>query len=214
LKTGIVVAGSAILLLLTMPTIFAVAQVEKPQLGTIQVTKSIAKTTLDNQVTLLVTVLNNGTIPVFDIEVYEYLNPSLQAHGNATITQPSGQSQIPISGGTVATAVQVIIDPPPPNTLSPRQQLTIEYTQRAPDSGDFRIPASLAWYSFQRGGTTIRLNIYSNGLILHVPNGIEKAVAIIYPYVLAATGLVVTVTILIWARDKLSNSKKRRLFYK
>lgn len=188
------------------------AQPQSTQVATIKVTKSIPTITLDDRVTFLLTIENNGSYPVFDLEVFEYLNQKLQPQGNAVITAPFGKSEFPMASAGVGSAAQVIIDPPPPNTLLPGQTMTIEYKQLAPSSGDFQVPAALTWYSYKLGSSTIRLNFYSNGLILHIPNGYEKTVLIIYPYVLSITAFAITLTILFWARNRLGKINRAKQF--
>jgi hypothetical protein len=186
----------------------AAAQNQQPPTATLKVTKSIPSVSLDDVATFQLVVENNGTVPVFDIEVYEYINTALQPTSSIVITTPTGQSTNPLSTGGVATASQVIVDAPPPASLMPGQSLNLQYKMRAPNSGDFQVPASIAWFSYLLDKSTIRTNYYSNGLLLHIPNGYEKAIIIVYPYVISVTAFAATVTVLLWARGKLQKRKR------
>ncbi len=183
------------------------ASTDQP-LGSIKVTKSVPSVSLNNEISVTLTIQNNGTIPVFDLEIYEYMNANLQVRGNIEVNELSANSAVPVASGGVTSVAQVIVDPPPPNTLMPGEKMTLKYVQIAPKAGDFQIPTSLIWFSFKYGGSTIRSSIYSNGLMVHVPNDFEKAIFLIYPYVLAAATFSSTITILLWARTKLAKLKK------
>jgi hypothetical protein len=176
--------------------------------GSLKVTKSIPRVTSDNRITVLITIENNGSVPIYDLQVFEYFNTNLRAEGSALLTQPSGKSEISLAATEVATRVQVIIDPPRPNLLMPGEKLTIEYTQYSPRGGDFTLPPALTWFSYQFDRSTVRLSFYSNGLIVHVPNEFEKAFLTVYPYVLSATAFTTTFTILLWARKRLKTLRK------
>lgn len=175
--------------------------------GTVKVTKSIPAVSLDDRVSVVLTVENNGTVPLFDLQVYEYLNAKLLVQGSMAVRGPSGVSEVPLAPGGLASVAQVIVDAPPPNTLMPGQKLTLSYTQVAPRAGDFQIPTSLVWYSYKYAESTIRASVYSNGLMLHVPNEFEKDALQVYPYVLSATTFTSTITVLLWARRKLAKLK-------
>lgn len=184
------------------------AATNTPAVGTLKVSKTIPGVSLNNEVSVLLTIQNNGTVPVFDLQIYEYMNANLGVRGGISLKGPSTKSIVPVGSGGLVSINQVIIDAPPPSTLLPGQTMTLRYTQVAPKAGDFQIPTSLVWFSYVYGGSTIRLSIYSNGLLVHVPNDVEKATLQVYPYILSAATFTSTFTILLWARKKLGRLKK------
>jgi len=190
-------------LLLTVLTPVVRAQNQNAPLATLLVTKSIQSVSTDDVATFRLSIQNNGTVPVFDVEVYEYMNTALQSVGDIRVSTPEGQNTVGLATGSFGTPSQVIVDPPPPASLMPGQSLTLEYKMRAPHSGDFQVPASLAWFSYLRDRSTIRSNYYSNGLLLHIAGGFEKVIIKVYPYVLSVTTFAATLTVLFWARGKL-----------
>lgn len=199
---------AAVCLILALSIPFTFAQAQPQQVASLKLAKSITGVSPDDVVSFQLMVENNGTVPVIDVEVYEYLNTALNGVGSIAVTSPAGDASFPMSSSGLATAAQVIVDPPPPASLNPGQSLTLQYKMHAPSPGDFQVPADLVWFSYLRGGSTIRSNYYSNGLILHVPNGYEKVVILIYPYVLSILTFTAVVTILFWARGRLKEAKK------
>lgn len=189
----------------SVPVAFAQNQVAP--LATLQVTKSIHSVSADDVATLRLVVMNNGTVPVFDIEIFEYMNTALLSASDIQLTAPDGQNTIGLPTGGFGTPAQVIVDPPPPASLQPGQRLSLEYKMHAPHPGDFQIPASLAWFSYLHDKSTIRSNYYSNGLTLHIPGGIERVIIIAFPFVISAATFMVTITILLWARGRLRKGK-------
>ncbi len=206
--TPLLFLGIGLALLAFSITLPVQAATNSPAVGTIQVTKTIPGISLNNEVSVLLTIKNNGTVPVFDLQIYEYMNANLGVRGGISLQGPSTKSTVPVGSGGLVSINQVIIDAPPPSTLLPGQTMTLRYTQVAPKAGDFQIPTSLVWFSYIYGGSTIRLSIYSNGLLVHVPNDVEKAALQLYPYILSAATFTSTFTILLWARKKLGRLKK------
>ncbi len=203
----LVVILTGVLVMLSVNTI-PVHAATSPAVGTIKVMKSVPGVSLSDEISVVLTIQNNGTVPVFDLQVYEYMNANLPVKGGITIEGQSRESVVQVAPGGLTSVAQVIVDPPPPNTLMPGEKITLKYTQVAPKPGDFQIPTSLVWYSYNYGGSIIRLSVYSNGLLVHVLNYAEKAAFQIYPYILSAATFSSTMMILLWARRKLARLKR------
>jgi hypothetical protein len=179
-----------------------------PAVGSLRVIKTIPGVSVNDEISVLLTIQNNGTVPVFDLQIYEYMNSNLNVRGSIVVQGPSTRSTVSVGSGGLVSINQVIVDPPPPNTLMPGEKMTLSYTQVAPKAGDFQIPTSLVWFSYIYVGSTIRLSLYSNGQLVHVLNDYEKATLQIYPYVLAGATFSSTITILLWTRKKLGKLKR------
>ena len=181
-----------------------------PEVGSIKVAKSVPSITLDNKLTILLTIRNNGSVPVSGIEIYEYFNPSFTLQGGGTITHPSGSVTLPLAQSNTVTQVQAIIDPPSPNSLQPGQSMTLKYTEVAAGPGDFQVPPDLIWYTYTIASSDIKSSLYSNGITIHIPSQAEKLIFVVYPYILAAATFTVTLTILLWARRQLNLVDKKK----
>jgi len=183
---------------------------QSSQTGTITVTKTAPSVTSQG-VTVLLTIKNNGSIPINNFQIYEYFNTAFVSAGNGVITTPSGQSTFTITVSRLASTSQQIIVPPPPDTLNPGQKMSIQYTESAP-AGDYTVPQALVWYSYTVSGSTTTANVYSNSLFVHIPSQFEAVVRDFYPYILAITAFFATMTILLWARSRLAKLGRRNLF--
>lgn len=181
------------------------------QIATLKTVKSVPSVSLENKITIVLTITDNSSVPVSSIEVYEYFNPSFTMVGNVKVTEPSGTSTVAVPQTTTVTQVQAIIDPPLPDSLNPGQSVTISYVELAAGPGDFQVPPALTWFTFSVGPTEIRSSVYSNGVVVHIPNQMEKVILLVYPYVMAATAFTVTLTILVWVRNRLSKVDAKKL---
>lgn len=207
------IASAAILLLLlvmVVPCPPPSRAAQSSELGTLKVTKTVPSVTFSNKVTIVLTILNNGSLPVANIEIYEYFNPSFTLQGGATLQQRNGTALLPLTQSTTVTQVQAIIDPPPPDSLEPGESMTLTYTELAAGSGDFQVPPSLVWFTYMIGSAEVKASYYSNGVVIHIPSATEKIAIQFYPYVLAAATFTITMIILVWARRQLSLVDRKR----
>ncbi len=176
----------AVLLVSTLvfsPTLPLLAQEE---LGSLKAIKTAQKVITQGRVLTQLTVTNNGSIPIFEIEFFEYYNQAFTLDKTATLTTPVQVRTFPIEGtGASMGGSQFILQLGPNLVLLPGQSVTLEYWSEAPAPGDFLYPASLVWFSYRFGVSTIRSNMYSNGFIVHVPNQFEALIAAVIPYVVA-----------------------------
>jgi hypothetical protein len=157
------------------------------ELGSLHVTKKARVVTDQKWVITALTITNNSSVPVFDVEVFEYFNTNFTLAGNATwrfrdevFLTPLGR---PVLGQFIISFHRA---------LGPGDTLTLEYASLAPRSGDFRILPSLVWFSHFYGLSELRSNIYSNGLLVRIPSSLELAVTGGIPYIISVASGVVT----------------------
>ncbi len=202
----------AIFLTLLLFTFQASAQ-EGERLGSVSVRKSVAKVTDAGWILTNLEVKNNGSIPIFRIEIYEYYNAVFLLGENVTVKHGNKEYMGSIP---VASAGQFILQIAEPAELNVEETLSIRYWSRSAESGDFQVPTSLVWYSYSYGGNLLRTNIYSNGLLVHVKGELEQTVDRVLPYMIAAAVFVVTLFVLNYMRRNLRNAVvkigEKRLF--
>lgn len=203
----------AALFLLTASGLCTAGAASGPQSerGTISAVKTVPSVSPSNKVTIVLTITNNGSLPVTGIEIYEYFNPTFTLSGDVTITQPNGTSVLTLAQSNTVTQVQAIIDPPPPDSLRPKESMTLRYMEVAAGPGDFQVPPALVWFTYNVGSTETKASLYSNGIVVHIANATEKLVALIFPYVMAGTTFTATMLILMWSRRQLAMLERKKL---
>jgi len=158
-------------------------------------------------------VTNNAESPMFKIEIYEYFNELFELGDNITII--SGDILV-TNTMPAASGGQFILQLHFPQQLESNETFKIRYWTRSQKSGDFQVPQSLIWYSFNYQGNEIRQNIYSNGRIVHIRSYIESIVEDTFPYIIAGVTFVTTLLLLRYIRKNLGNvvekKEKPRIF--
>ncbi|MBI2936862.1 MAG: hypothetical protein HYY22_01515 [Thaumarchaeota archaeon] len=181
------------------------AQIDE-KLGTIAARKSVVKVTDDGWILTQLEVKNNGSVPVFKIEIYEYYNPAFTLGKNVTIEYNGIErvQSIPAASGG-----QFILEINEPSKIEPGQSFTIHYWSRSEKSGDFQIPTSIVWYSFTFKENLLRQNIFSNGLLTHVKGQLEQAIDQILPYAVSIAAFTATLLVLDYMRRNLRKPSQR-----
>ncbi len=183
------------------------------KLGTITARKSVVTVTDDGWVLTRLEVKNNGSVPVFKIEIFEYYNPAFTLGKNVTIRYNSIER---IQSVPTASGGQFILEISEPSQLEPGQAFDIQYWSHSEKSGDFQIPTSIVWYSFSFKGNLLRQNMFSNGLLTHVKGQLEQAIDQILPYAVSIAAFTATLLVLDYMRRNLRKPsqriKEKRLF--
>ena len=168
---------------------FADAQSDSPQIGTLKISKKVTDLDTDGSVEITVEIHNNSTVPIYELEVFEYYPPEFVLPASASIAHESfvGSAGIPprLETGVTGAQAQFIVTFPPSEVLLPGETATLSYRAQAPSTGNFQIPTSLIWYSYTYSQTLVRSNVYSNGLLVHIPNEFELAANSAIPYAVA-----------------------------
>lgn len=179
-----------LLLLLSLASLDQSSYGQEGRLGSVHVSKSVPRVTPEGLLLTSLLIRNNGSVPIFDLEDYEYYNKKLTVADNVTIrfgerlfVHPSGR---PTGGQFIVPLI---------GSLAPGETVAIEYWSSSQASGDFPIPPSLLWFSYRYDSTIIRSNTYSNGFIIRVPNPLERTAVQMIPYVVSIASFI----IILWA---------------
>ena len=193
-------------------TVLVLAQ-DETMLADVIARKSVVKVTDLGWILTKLEIINNGSVPVFTLEIYEYYNPGFTLGDNLTIKYVNTVTTKEISGNY---AGQIIIPIIHPVQLKAGESLEVMYWCRSHASGDFQIPASLVWYSFNYGENLIRTNILTGGLIVHVKSGLEQALDQALPYLISSVVFIITLIVLDYMRRNLrkavSKVNEQKLF--
>jgi len=183
------------------------------KLGTVAARKSVVTVTDDGWILTQLEVKNNGSVPVFKIEIYEYYNSAFTLGKNVTIKYNGVEH---VQGIPATSGGQFILEVNDPSQLEPGQSFYIQYWSRSEKSGDFQIPTSIVWYSFSFKGNLLRQNMFSNGLLTHVKGQLEQAIDQILPYAVSIAAFTATLLVLDYMRRNLRKPsqriKEKRLF--
>ncbi|MFQ6134552.1 MAG: hypothetical protein ACE5KU_01900 [Nitrososphaerales archaeon] len=186
---------------------------ERDLLADVVARKSVMEVTDSGWILTRLEITNNSSVPVFRIEIYEYYNPSFVLGDNFTVKY--GDKDV-IRGIPSASGGQFIIQINDPEQLEAGESLEIRYWSRSLASGDFQVPTSVVWYSFDYEGNLIRTNVFSNGLLVHVKGELERTVDQALPYVISGVAFVITLIVLDYMRRNLRGTvkkvKEKRLF--
>lgn len=191
---------SKMILLTLIITIFLTKPVisqDTEQITDIKVKKNVIEVTNSGWILIDLEITNLGDIPLYEIEIYEYYIELFDIGKNITIIYNEVQvlEKMPsASGGQFILPIYQI------EQLQSNEVLKIRYWTRSFESGDFRIPQSLVWYSFDYNDNNLRQNMYSNGLIVHIRSDIENIVTDIFPYVMAGLTFVTAIIVLRYIR--------------
>ncbi|MCL4436105.1 MAG: hypothetical protein M1503_00270 [Thaumarchaeota archaeon] len=207
--TAFLTIVSIIVCVFTAPVL---AQTDE-KLGTITVRKSVVKVTDDGWILTHLEVKNNGSVPIFKIEIYEYYNSAFTLGKNVTI-EYNGTKRV--QSIPAASGGQFILEIGEPSQLEPSKTVDIHYWSRSEKSGDFQIPTSIVWYSFSFKGNLLRQNMFSNGLLTHVKGQMEQTIDTILPYAVSIAAFTATLLVLDYMRRNLREPsqriKEKRLF--
>jgi len=123
--------------------------------GSVNVTKVAGDITLEGRFVLRIIVVNNGSVPVDNLEVYDFFQQNLLDIADATLTVNGKEEQIlplmgPSSSGSISS--QVIFVLPTSVTIFPGESIVITYSVGTPGEGSYFVPPALVWYSFSSGG--------------------------------------------------------------
>jgi len=157
------------------------------ELGSLKVSKRAQVINGQGLVLTTLTVENNGSVPVLDLEVFEYFNIDFQLGKNVTLIKNSTVIEQPVKR---AAGNQFIV--PLAQSLQPGQKVTLQYLSSSFKTGDSQVPSSLVWFSYQYGASTVRTSIYSNALLVHIPNATEQFVIRATPYIVSVASGIIT----------------------
>ncbi len=153
----------AVCCIILVSTGLASAQ-ESASLAEVVARKSVVEVTDSGWVLTRLEVRNNGSVPVFRLEIYEYYNSNFILGDNFTLKYRDKETVRRISS---ASGGQFIVSITDPEQLQAGESLEILYWSRSLASGDFQVPNSLVWYSFNYEENLIRLNVLSDGRLVH-----------------------------------------------
>lgn len=180
--------------------------------GSVNVTKVAGDITLEGRFVVQITVANNGSVPVDNLEVYDFFQQNLLDLKDATMIFNGKEEQIlplmgPSSSGSISS--QVIFVLPTSVTIFPGESVVITYSVGTPGEGSYFVPPALIWYSFSSGGSASRTFIYTNGLNVEVPTYLLRILLTLFPYIMAATSFVFMTYIILWARKQFKRTQER-----
>lgn len=180
--------------------------------GSVNVTKVAGEVTLEGRFVLRIIVVNNGSVPVDNVEVYDFFQQNLIDIRDATLSFNGKEEQIlplmgPSSSGSISS--QIIFVLPTSVIIFPGESVVITYSVGTPSEGSYFVPPALVWYSFSSGGSASRTFIYTNGLNVEVPTYLLRILVLLFPYIMAATSFVFMTYIIIWARKQFKRSQER-----
>lgn len=195
---------SKIILLTLIIAIFLIKPIpaqDIEQITNINVKKSVLEVTSSGWILIDLEIKNLGEIPLYEIEIYGYYNALFDIGENITIIYDdiSILEKMPTS-----SAGQFILSIYQVEQFESNQVLKIRYWTRSLESGDFRVPQSLVWYSFDDNNNKFRQNMYSNGLIVHVRSEAENIVIDIFPYIIAGLTFLTALIVLRYIRKNFS----------
>ncbi len=180
--------------------------------GSVNVTKVAGDITLEGRFVIHITVANNGSVPVDNLEVYDFFQQNLLDLRDATLIFNGKEQQIlPLMGPSRAGSIssQVIFLLPTSLTIFPGESVVISYSVGTPGEGSYFVPPALVWYSFSSGGSASRTFIYTNGLNVEVPTYLLRILLILFPYIMAATSFTFMAYIILWARKQFKKTQER-----
>lgn len=175
---------------------------EIEQLSDINVKKSVLDVTDLGWILIDVEIKNRGEKPIYEIEIYEYYNVLFDIGENITIIYGNTSTMLRMpstSGGQIILPISQV------EKLETNEIIKIRYWARSFESGDFHIPQSLVWYSFDYNENAIRQNMYSNGLLVHIRSYAENLTRDILPYVISGGTFVISILVLRYIRKNFRN---------
>jgi hypothetical protein len=163
-------------------------------LGKISVSKSASYS--GGKIVISLQISNIGQVPVSQLSLNEYFNKEFTVPERANLKYAGRTTEVLLGLGAGGLVSQAIVDISPEISLAPGEQIELQYEMVSSKVGDFLIPTTLVSYSFAYGKSLITTNIYSNGLLVHIPSAFELAVQGIIPYgVSSGSGVVIFVVL-------------------
>ncbi|MBI2183722.1 MAG: hypothetical protein HYU39_02055 [Thaumarchaeota archaeon] len=185
-KVAVRAPAVALLVITLLSLAWVVLGQEEPRV-TIQVSKSVPSVTTQGRVLTALAIKNNSTEEIFGIEVQEYFNTAFILEGNVTVRSKDQTLIYQIGRPSVN---QFIL--PFGSRVSPGETVGLEYWSNTITSGDFQVPASLVFFTYQSGSGPLRKSIYSNALLVHIPTAFERAATELIPYFVSVASVVIT----------------------
>ncbi|MFQ6011973.1 MAG: hypothetical protein ACE5KG_07355 [Nitrososphaerales archaeon] len=180
--------------------------------GSVNVTKGVVDVTLEGRVILHILVVNNGSLPVDNLEIYDFFQQNILDIADSTLIFDGKEQEIlplmgPASTGSISS--QVIFVLPPKMTIFPGETAIIRYTVGTPGEGSYFVPPALVWYSFDTGSSSSRTFIYTNGVNVEIPTYLLRLLIVLFPYILAITSFTFMTYIIFWARKQFKRTEEK-----
>jgi hypothetical protein len=211
MKKHLVLIAPILFFIILLLALVSAQEIE--QITDVDAQKRIIEVTDSGWILTELEVTNNAELPMFEIEIYEYFNELFELGDNITII--SGDIEV-LNTMPTASGGQFILQLHFPQQLESNETFKIRYWTRSHNSGDFQVPQSLIWYSFDYQGNKIRQNVYSNGRIVHIRSYAESVVEDTFPYIIAGITFVITILVLRYIRKNFGNvvekKEKPRIF--
>lgn len=175
---------------------------EIEQLTDINVKKNVLEVTDSGWILINVEITNRGEKPIYEIEINEYYNVLFDIGENITIIYGNTSTMLKMpstSGGQIIISINQV------KKLETNEIIKIRYWTRSFKSGDFLIPYSQVWYSFDHNENTLRQNMYSNGLLVHIRSYAENLTREILPYIISGGTFVISILVIRYIRNNFRN---------
>jgi len=175
---------------------------ETEQLTDINVKKNVLEVTDSGWILINVEITNRGEKQIYEIEISEYYNVLFDIGENITIIYGNTSTMLTMpstSGGQIIIPINQV------KKLETNEVIKIRYWTRSFKSGDFHIPQSLVWYSFDYNENALRQNMYSNGLLVHIRSYAENLTREILPYIISGGTFVISILVIRYIRNNFRN---------